>query len=130
MKILSRIYEKALNLQSVDAEEGEYLYNNASLAELMLVADRIRQIHIPGRNVGWIIDRNVNITNICFSQCSFCNFCRKKGSPEAYITSTDQYIRKIEELYLLGGDQLLLQGGMNPELGLDFYVTLFKTLKG
>ena len=130
MKILSRIYEKALSLQSVDAEEGEYLYNNASLAELMLVADRIRQIHIPGRNVGWIIDRNVNITNICFSQCFFCNFCRKKGSPEAYITSTDQYIRKIEELYLLGGDQLLLQGGMNPELGLDFYVTLFKTLKG
>ncbi len=64
-----------------------------------------------------MIDRNVNLTNICFSQCTFCNFCRKKGSDDAYVTSIDDYIRKIDEMYSLGGDQLLLQGGMNPDLG-------------
>jgi cyclic dehypoxanthinyl futalosine synthase len=76
-----------------------------------------------------MIDRNVNITNICFSQCAFCNFCRKKGSPDAYITSADEYKSKIDELYSLGGDQLLLQGGMNPDLGIGFYTDLFRSLK-
>jgi cyclic dehypoxanthinyl futalosine synthase len=76
-----------------------------------------------------MIDRNVNITNICFSQCSFCNFCRKKGESDAYITTTEDYIKKIDELYSLGGDQLLLQGGMNPELGLSYYSELFTKLK-
>ena len=129
MAIPSQIFEKAYNLLPIETEEGEYLYNNAPLAELIFLADRIRQIHRPGNNVGWIIDRNVNITNVCFSQCSFCNFCRKKGSPDAYITSFEEYSRKIRELYSLGGDQLLLQGGMNPDLDLGFYMTLFKTLK-
>jgi cyclic dehypoxanthinyl futalosine synthase len=76
-----------------------------------------------------MIDRNVNHTNICFSQCSFCNFCRKKGSADAYITSINDYKRKIDELYSLGGDQLLLQGGMNPQLGISFYTDLFRELK-
>jgi len=129
MAIPSQIFEKAYNLLPIETEEGEYLYNNAPLAELIFLADRIRQIHRPGNNVGWIIDRNVNITNVCFSQCSFCNFCSKKGSPDAYITSFEEYSRKIRELYSLGGDQLLLQGGMNPDLDLGFYMTLFKTLK-
>ena len=121
MAIPSQIFEKAYNLLPIETEEGEYLYNNAPLAELIFLADRIRQIHRPGNNVGWIIDRNVNITNVCFSQCSFCNFWRKKGSPDAYITSFEEYSRKIRELYSLGGDQLLLQGGMNPDLDLGFY---------
>jgi cyclic dehypoxanthinyl futalosine synthase len=95
----------------------------------MYVADRLRQIHIPGQNAGWMIDRNVNITNICFSQCTFCNFCRKKGSPDAYVTSIEEYRQKIDELYSLGGDQILLQGGMNPDLGLNFYTDLFIKLK-
>jgi cyclic dehypoxanthinyl futalosine synthase len=129
MTIPPQISEKAYNLLPVDAEEAEYLYKQAPLAELIFMADRIRQIHNPGKNVGWMIDRNVNITNVCFSQCSFCNFCRKKGSADAYITSTEEYVSKIKELYSLGGDQLLLQGGMNPDLDLRFYITLFKTLK-
>ena len=127
--VLEQLYEKALNLIPLDAEEGVALYTQAPLEELMFVADKLRQIHNPGNNVGWMIDRNVNITNICFSQCTFCNFCRKKGSPDAYVTSTDEYINKIDELYSLGGDQLLLQGGMNPDLGLDFYTDLFRNLK-
>jgi len=110
-------------------DEGVELYTTAPVEELMFVANKLRQLHNPGNIVGWIIDRNVNITNICFSQCSFCNFCRKKGSSGAYITSIDDYKSKIEELYSLGGDQLLLQGGMNPDLGLSFYIDLFKNLK-
>jgi cyclic dehypoxanthinyl futalosine synthase len=127
--ILEELYEKALRLIPLDLEEGVALYTSAPVEELMFVANKLRQLHTPGNSVGWMIDRNVNITNICFSQCSFCNFCRKKGSEDAYITSTDEYISKIDELHTLGGDQLLLQGGMNPELGLGFYVDLFRNLK-
>ena len=123
------IYEKALDLAPLSVEEGEFLYLNAPLEELMFVGNRLRQLHVPGEDAGWMIDRNVNITNICFSQCSFCNFCRKKDSPDAYVTSIEEYKKKIDELYSLGGDQLLLQGGMNPDLGIDFYLTLFRDLK-
>src|SRR5665647_1891220 len=113
--ILEEIYEKALALIPLDAEEGIAIYTQAPLEELMFVANKLRQFHNRGNNVGWMIDRNVNLTNICFSQCSFCNFCRKKGDSEAYVTSMEDYKSKIAELYSLGGDQLLLQGGMNPE---------------
>lgn len=127
--VLDHLYDKALNLVPLDTEECEALYKQAPLEELMFVASKVRQIHVPGKNVGWMIDRNVNITNICFSQCTFCNFCRKKGSPDAYITTTEDYIKKIDELFSLGGDQLLLQGGMNPDLGLSFYADLFLKLR-
>jgi cyclic dehypoxanthinyl futalosine synthase len=126
---LNHLYEKALKLRALNAEEGLTLYTRAPLEELMFVANKLRQIHNPGNIVGWMIDRNVNITNICFSQCTFCNFCRKKGSEDAYVTTTVEYISNIDELFLLGGDQLLLQGGMNPALGLNFYTDLFKNLK-
>ncbi len=96
---------------------------------LMYLADRVRRRMHPGDTVGWMIDRNVNITNICFSQCRFCNFCRTSGSDDAYVTTDEEYDRKISELIALGGDQLLLQGGMNPSLGLDFYTSLFRRLK-
>jgi len=113
----------------LDAEEGMELYSTAPLEELMFIGNTIRQIHNQGSTVGWIIDRNVNLTNICFSQCTFCNFCRGKKSEDAYVTSIDEYVSKIDEMYSLGGDQLLLQGGMNPDLGIDFYAELFRNLK-
>jgi cyclic dehypoxanthinyl futalosine synthase len=123
------LYEKALVLEPLTVSEGVSLYKSAPLEELMFLAVKLRQRHVPGNKAGWMIDRNVNLTNICFSQCTFCNFCRKKGAEDSYVTTTEEYIRKIDELYSLGGDQLLLQGGMNPELGLEFYTDLFKTLK-
>jgi len=127
--ILEELYNKALRLIPLNVDEGVALYTSDPAEELMFVANKLRQLHNPGKIVGWMIDRNVNITNICFSQCTFCNFCRKKGSEEAYITSINDYKSKIDELYSLGGDQLLLQGGMNPDLGLSFYVDLFRNLK-
>lgn len=126
---LDTIYNKSLDLIPLDKEEGYLLYQNAPLGELMLVARELRQKHIPGNFAGWMIDRNVNITNICFSQCAFCNFCRRKDSEDAYVTTIEEYVSKTDEMFRLGGDQLLLQGGMNPSLGLSFYTDLFKTLK-
>ncbi len=127
--VLKEIYNKAYALEPLSLEEGLALYTGAPLEELIFVANGVRQLHNNGNTVGWIIDRNVNITNICFSQCSFCNFCRKKGSADAYVTTLEEYKEKIDELLTLGGDQLLLQGGMNPALGLDFYTDLFRNLK-
>ena len=123
------LYKKALDMLPLNTEEGVFLYNDAPLEDLIFIADRLRQYHCPGKNTGWMIDRNVNITNVCFSQCSFCNFCRKKGSSDAYVTTIEEYKRKIEEMSILGGDQLLLQGGMNPDLDLGFYLNLFRELK-
>jgi cyclic dehypoxanthinyl futalosine synthase len=125
----NQIYDKAIAVEALTSEEGLEIYNHAPTEDLMFIANLLRQKHIPGNDAGWMIDRNVNITNVCFSQCSFCNFCRKKGSEDAYITSTPEYIQKIDELFFLGGNQLLLQGGMNPELGIDFYKDLFSGLK-
>jgi cyclic dehypoxanthinyl futalosine synthase len=126
---LHDIYDKALESKDLTPDEGLRLYNNAPTEDLIFIADRIRKQLHPENEVGWMVDRNVNITNICFSQCSFCNFCRKKDSEDAYITSLEEYREKIDELFSLGGDQLLLQGGMNPELGLGYYIDLFINLK-
>lgn len=126
---LEDLYDKALQMIPLNRDEGAVLYSSAPIEELMFVANKLRQIHNPGNIVGWMIDRNVNITNICYSQCTFCNFCRKKDSTDAYTTTLPEYDSKIQELYKLGGDQLLLQGGMNPKLGIQFYLDLFSTLK-
>lgn len=124
-----KIYKKALKLDPVTFEEGIYLYRNVPVAELMLVANECRQLQVPGNKVGWIIDRNVNITNVCISGCKFCNFHCKINSEEQYITTIEEYCKKIEELMNAGGRQLLLQGGMHPHLGLTFYTDLFSELK-
>lgn len=126
---LDYIYRKALDLMPLSVEEGTFLYHNAPAEELIFMGDTLRQVHVPGKNAGWIIDRNINITNICFSRCKFCNFCRRKDDEDAYVTTIEEYKTKIDELFSLGGDQILLQGGMNPDLGLDFYTTLFRNLK-
>jgi cyclic dehypoxanthinyl futalosine synthase len=127
--ILSELYKKALSLTPLTIDEGLALYSDSPLEELMFIANKLRNIHNRGNLAGWMIDRNVNITNICFSQCSFCNFCRKRDADDSYVTTLEEYKTKIDELYSLGGDQLLLQGGMNPLLGIDFYVDLFSSLK-
>jgi len=127
---LSELYKKALQLEFLSLEEGLYLYHNAPLPELMNIAHQIRNIKKNNSPyVTWIIDRNVNTTNVCVANCKFCNFYRIPGHPESYITDIETYKRKIQETFDLGGDQLLLQGGHHPELGLEYYVNLFKTLK-
>lgn len=110
-------------------EESLEIYNTYSLTELMYIADIIRQEKHTDNVVSYIIDRNINITNVCFSFCEFCNFCKKPGDKDAYITELEDYKIKIEQLFNLGGNQVLLQGGMHPQLGIDFYKNLFQDLK-
>jgi cyclic dehypoxanthinyl futalosine synthase len=123
------LLHRALNLEFLSAEEGVFLLENASTAELMYVGNQLRQRHVPGNVVTWIIDRNSNTTNVCIANCKFCNFYRRPGHEESYITTIEEYKQKIDELFEFGGEQLLLQGGHHPDLGLDFYARLFRDLK-
>ena len=125
----SAITAKALRREFLTVPEAMTLWDELPLAELIYIGNEIRKSVHPENTVGWIIDRNVNITNICLSGCRFCNFYRPVSSNETYITTMDDYICKVEEMQRLGGDQLLLQGGMHPHLGLDFYTDLFRRLK-
>jgi cyclic dehypoxanthinyl futalosine synthase len=126
---LNRLYRKALDFGFLTVEEGVYLYNQAPLADLMFIGNELRKIQVPHGRVTWQIDRNVNTTNVCIANCKFCNFYRIPGHAEAYITDMPTYRRKIEETFQYGGDQLLLQGGHHPELGLQFYVDTFRQIK-
>src|SRR6478735_5612547 len=128
MKI-TELFQKAFNFEFLSADEGVFLFENAPLAELMYVANELRKIQVPHGKVTWIIDRNMNTTNVCVANCKFCNFYRIPGHPESYITDIQTYKRKIDETFKYGGEQLLLQGGHHPELGLAYYVDLFKQLK-
>lgn len=121
--------QKALRREELTLEEGTFLYKQAALSQLMYVANELRKIHRPTNIVTWIIDRNVNIGNVCVSRCKFCNFHCLPGSNKAYVTTLDEYDEKIAVLEALGGNQLLIQGGMNPRLDLDFYINLFSELK-
>ena len=126
---LADLFQKALSFEFLTAEERQHLYHRASLTELMYIADEMRKIQVPHGKVTWQIDRNVNTTNVCIANCKFCNFYRIPGHAEAYITDMDTYRRKIRETIKYGGDQLLLQGGHHPQLGLDFYTTTFRQIK-
>ena len=126
---LSELYQKASDFGFLTVEEGVYLFNTAPLADLMFVANELRRKQVPHGKVTWQIDRNVNTTNVCIANCKFCNFYRVPGHPESYITGMETYRRKIEETFRYGGDQLLLQGGHHPQLGLDFYTKIFRQLK-
>ena len=111
-------------------DEALTLYREAPLAELCALADAARFRKLPEHRVSYQIDRNVNYTNVCLSGCKFCNFhCRPDEPDKAYVLQDADYRQKIAELLDLGGDQLLLQGGLHPRLGIDFYETLFRRLK-
>ncbi|MBL0055390.1 MAG: dehypoxanthine futalosine cyclase [Chitinophagaceae bacterium] len=126
---LNTLYDRALRFDLLSVEEGMHLFEQAPLADLMYVADELRKKQVPHGRVTWQIDRNVNTTNVCIANCKFCNFYRVPGHEESYITDIETYKQKIEETIKYGGDQLLLQGGHHPELGLSFYVNLFRELK-
>jgi cyclic dehypoxanthinyl futalosine synthase len=126
---VDKLLEKALHFEFLSADEGKYLFENAPLAKLMFVGNELRKKQVPHGKVTWIIDRNANTTNVCIANCKFCNFFRPPGHEESYITTIEQYKQKIEEMFRYGGEQLLLQGGHHPDLGLKYYTDLFRELK-
>jgi len=123
------LLERALKKEWLTAEEGVFLLENADTADLMYVANQLRFQAVPKKDVTWIIDRNSNTTNVCIANCKFCNFYRRPGHEESYITTIEEYKTKIEETFAFGGEQLLLQGGHHPDLGLEYYCKLFSELK-
>lgn len=126
---ISDLLQRALRFEFLTIEEGVYLFKEASTPELMYVGNELRKKQVLHGKVTWIIDRNVNTTNVCIANCKFCNFFRRPGHAESYITDIETYKQKIEETFRYGGEQLLLQGGHHPDLGLQFYVDLFRQLK-
>ena len=131
MLSLKDIYSKSQNGEVLTQQEAWLLYSTAPLEELAEQADILRRNSVPDPTVvTWQIDRNVNTTNVCTSGCLFCNFhCKPHQTDKHFITTIDEYCAKIDRLYELGGNQLLLQGGMHPKLGIEFYETLFRELK-
>ncbi len=127
--MLKTILEKAVAGQRLDAYEGLALLESHDLAALAGAADAVtRRLH-PESFRTYNIDRNINYTNICTSGCRFCAFSRKQGDPDAYLIETDELYRKIEETIALGGNQILLQGGMHPDLKIDWYESLLRDIK-
>ncbi|MFV8756816.1 cyclic dehypoxanthinyl futalosine synthase [Nannocystaceae bacterium ST9] len=115
--------------ERIDLAEGIFLYENAPLMQLGQAADRRRVALHPEPIVTYIIDRNVNYTNYCVTRCKFCNFYVPPRSGRGYVLSRDELAQKFRETEELGGIQILLQGGLNPELGLDWYEDLFRWTK-
>ena len=128
---IDTILAKALRREPLTHTEAYYLYDNAPLHILCGVADQLRCQAVDNPTVvTWQIDRNVNITNVCKSGCKFCNFhCKPHERDKAYITTIEEYRTKIDEALRLGADQLLLQGGLHPELDVEYYEGLFRQLK-
>ena len=125
------IFARALNRETLSPEEAYWLWEEAPLERLAAVADEVRRNVVPDpKVVTWQIDRNVNITNVCISGGKFCNFhCKPHEAEREFITTIDEYRSKIERMLELDGDQLLLQGGLHPKLGVEFYEELFRELK-
>src|SRR5437867_6438017 len=113
----------------LSADEALELYREAPTALLGRLADDVRARKHPDGIVTYIIDRNVNYTNVCVARCNFCAFYRPVGSSEGYVLGFGEIFRKIDETIALGGGQLLLQGGHNPDLPLAWYEDLFRAIK-
>ncbi len=129
MPTLDRIADKVRAGARVAPDEALALYREAPTALLGQLADHVRARKHPDNIVTYIIDRNVNYTNVCVAKCTFCAFYRDVGSPEGYVLGFDELFRKIDETIAVGGVQLLLQGGHNPDLPLTWYEDLFRAIK-
>ncbi len=127
--ILNRLVERIRGGGRLDRESALALYEQAPTAELGRLADEVRARKHPAGHVTYIIDRNVNYTNICVARCNFCAFYRPVGSSEGYVLGFEEVFRKIDETIALGGGQLLLQGGHNPDLPIEWYEDLFRAVK-
>ncbi len=126
---IKKIINKAFKSKRLDAEEGLALLNQADLLTLGELANAVRKRIHPERLVTFIVDRNINYTNVCVNKCKFCAFYREAGSPEAYILSKEDIFKKIEETMAQGGTQILMQGGVHPDLGLEYFEDLLSSIK-
>jgi len=126
---LSNITEMVKENQRIDGDDALFLLENADLLHLAGLADQKRKQLHSEPFVTYVIDRNINYTNICISGCRFCAFYRQPGHTDGYVISRTELSEKIKETIDIGGTQILLQGGMNPDLDLDYYLNLLRFIK-
>src|SRR5580765_81368 len=130
MLTTAEILEKALAGERIDDEEGVALLESRDLVSVGRVANRLRARHSDPERITFIVDRNLNYTNICVTDCDFCAFYRRPGDRrEGYLLPKPVIYKKIEETLALGGTGLLMQGGHHPDLGIEFYEDLFRSIK-
>lgn len=128
LPIISAVYEKAYAGARITPEEAVVLFGCHDLVELGRCANTCARKK-NGSVVSYIVDRNINYTNICSAFCSFCAFCRQEDAPDAYVLTYEEIERKIADMVALGGTQVLLQGGLHPSLPFTWYVELIQTMK-
>src|SRR2546425_2904116 len=126
LAVLASIREKALNGKRLGRDEGRWLLTEAPLLEVGALANEVRFARIPDKVVTFVIDSNPNYTNVCITDCQFCAFYRKPGDPEAYTLTVDEVLGKVAFAAARGATTVLLQGGHNPALPLDYYTTLVR----
>ncbi len=126
---LDSLLARAADSERLSAAEGERLIAEASLFDLGLAADAVRKRKHPHSVVTYIVDRNVNYTNVCTTSCRFCAFYRPPGHPEGYVLTRAQLAKKLKEVVDAGGVQILLQGGLHPDLRIEWYEDLFRWIK-
>jgi cyclic dehypoxanthinyl futalosine synthase len=127
--MLRQIKDKLENKQPLDREDALWLFNEADLLSLGKLADQTRRRMHPDQRVSFVVDRNVNYTNVCTSKCKFCAFYRDETHPDAYVLSYTQIFSKVKGLVENDGTQLLMQGGLHPDLKLDWFEDLFRQLR-
>jgi cyclic dehypoxanthinyl futalosine synthase len=115
--------------ERIDQATALELLERADLAVLGYLADQVRRRFHPDNVVTFVIDRNVNYTNVCVAGCKFCAFQKKPSSPDGYVLDTEEILKKVQELVDWGGTTLLMQGGLNPNLPLKFYTDLLREIK-
>lgn len=128
-QMLQTIRQKIEAQERLDRQEALWLLRDAELLAVGRLADSIRRRLHPENRVTFVVDRNVNYTNVCESRCTFCAFYRDLGAPDAYLLAEQDIFDKIEELVAVGGTQLLMQGGLHPALGIEFFEQLFREIK-
>jgi len=124
------VLDKALEGERITDEEALTLLRSRDLVAVGRVADELRNRKIDKRRVTFIVDRNVNYTNVCYTDCDFCAFYRRPGDTrEGYLLPKAIIFKKVEETLALGGTALLMQGGHHPDLGVEYYEDLFSSIK-
>ena len=125
----NNILEKALSGERISSEEAVQLFKVKDMLLLGNIASRISRKKAKERVITYIVDRNINYTNICVTDCAFCAFYRKEGDEEAYVHPFETIAEKIKETIAVGGRQILLQGGHNINLKIDYFEDLFQRIK-